>query len=78
MSKFTLSFLATTILAAGLASAAFADVLKPLNSDSEPDRMDWSQLDAKFGPMLKVDAGIKVGGVAKAFTNEYWRSLGEG
>ena len=78
MSHFKFSFLAATMLAAGLASAAFADDLKPLNSDSEPDRMDWSQLDAKFGPMPKVEAGIKVGGVAKALTNEYWRSLGEG
>jgi ribose transport system substrate-binding protein len=78
MSKFKLNFLAATMLAAGLATAAFAEDLKPLNSDSEADRMDWSQLEAKFGPMPKVEAGIKVGGVAKALTNEYWRSLGEG
>jgi ribose transport system substrate-binding protein len=75
-------FLKTTLLGAvaGLAFSVsvFAGDLKPLNSDVEPDRMDWSQLDAKFGPMPKVEAGMKVGAVAKALTNEYWRSLGEG
>jgi ribose transport system substrate-binding protein len=65
-------------LVAGLAFAAHADALKPLNSDVEADRMDWSQLDAKFGALPKVEAGKKVGAVAKALTNEYWRSLGEG
>lgn len=40
--------------------------------------MDWSQLDAKFGPLGDVPAGTKVGGVSKTLTNEYWRSLGEG
>jgi len=61
-----------------LALGARADALKPLNSDSEPDRMDWSQLDAKFWPLPKMEPGIQVGAVAKALTNEYWRSLGEG
>lgn len=57
--------------------AAYAD-LAPLNSDSEPDRIDWSQLDAKFGPLPAPPAGTKVGGVSKTLTNEYWRSLGQG
>ena len=71
--------LKTALCAASLmAFAAHADALKPLNSDSEPDRMDWSQLEAKFGPMPKIEAGLKVGAVAKALSNEYWRSLGEG
>jgi ribose transport system substrate-binding protein len=64
--------------AMALNAAAWAEDLKPLNSDIEADRMDWSQLEAKFGPMPKVEAGMKVGAVAKALTNEYWRSLGEG
>jgi ribose transport system substrate-binding protein len=64
--------------AVALSTAVWADDLKPLNSDIEADRMDWSQLEAKFGPMPKVEAGMKVGAVAKALTNEYWRSLGEG
>ena len=57
--------------------AAYAD-LAPLNSDLEPDRIDWSQLDAKFGPLPALPAGTKIGGVFKALTNEYWRSLGQG
>jgi ribose transport system substrate-binding protein len=65
-------------LAAALSFKAYAADLAPLNSDAEPDRMDWSELDAKFGPLPKVEAGISVGAVAKALTNEYWRSLGEG
>ena len=67
-----------TLLASSLAHAAYAGDMKPLNSDSEADRMDWSQLDAKFGPLPKPEAGLQVGAVAKALTNEYWRSLGEG
>ena len=75
-------FLKTLALGAFLATsvsfAAYSADLAPLNSDSEPDRMDWSQLDAKFGPLPKIEAGMQVGAVAKALTNEYWRSLGEG
>ncbi len=66
------------IAAIAMTTVAFADEMKPLNSDIEPDRMDWSQLEAKFGPMPAVEKGMKVGAVAKALTNEYWRSLGEG
>ena len=72
-----------TILAAALAATlcagiASAQELKPLNSDSEADRMDWSDLDAKLGALPKLPEGLKVGGVSKTLTNEYWRSLGEG
>ena len=38
-------------------TAAQAQDLKPLNSDSEPDRIDWAQLTAKFGPFPKPPAG---------------------
>lgn len=55
-----------------------AQDLAPLNSDSEPDRMDWSNLETDFGPFPEVPAGTRVGGVSKTLTNEYWRSLGEG
>ncbi len=57
---------------------AHAQTLAPLNSDSEPERMDWSQMDAKFGPLPASAAGTKVDGVSKTLTNEYWRSLGIG
>ena len=57
---------------------AQAQDLSPLNSDSEPDRKEWSRLDAQFGALAAPAAGTKVGGVSKAPTNEYWRSLGQG
>lgn len=57
---------------------AQAQDLTPLNSDSEPDRMDWSELEAKFGTLPAPAAGTKIGGVSKTLTNEYWRSLGQG
>jgi len=60
------------------ASMAVAEDLAPLNSDAEPDRMDWSELAEKFGEFATPAAGTKVGGVSKTLTNEYWRSLGEG
>ena len=74
------------ILKGGLVAAALAltvgmvqaQDLAPLNSDAEPDRMDWSELEAKFGALPAVPAGTKVGGVSKTLTNEYWRSLGQG
>ena len=52
--------------------------LAPLNSDVEPDRIEWSQVEGKFGPAPKADPSLKVGAVAKTLTNEYWRLLGEG
>lgn len=69
--------LTASVFALGL-GMAHAQELAPLNSDSEPDRMDWSQLEAKFGALPKPAAGTKIGGVSKTLTNEYWRSLGEG
>ena len=49
-------------LTVGLAQA---QDLAPLNSDSEPDRMDWSELDAMFGTLPAPPAGTKIGGVSK-------------
>lgn len=74
--KFTL-IIAASALAFSFTSAVALD-LAPLNSDSEPDRMDWSQLEADLGPFPKVPSGTSVGGVSKTLTNEYWRTLGEG
>ncbi|PSK80551.1 monosaccharide ABC transporter substrate-binding protein (CUT2 family) [Limimaricola soesokkakensis] len=68
--------MAGTVL--GMANVAMAQDLAPLNSDEEPDRMEWSELDARFGELPAPEAGTAVGGVSKTLTNEYWRSLGEG
>lgn len=74
---------ARTLLAAGAAifivgAAHAAADLKPLNSDTEADRIDWRQLDQKLGEVPKPAAGTEIGGVSKTLTNEYWRSLGDG
>lgn len=61
-----------------MAGTAFAQELAPLNSDTEKDRVDWSQLEAKYGAFPKIPEGTRAGGVSKTLTNEYWRSLGEG
>jgi ribose transport system substrate-binding protein len=78
MKRFFAAAFAATLSAGLLAGIATAQDLKPLNSDSEPDRMDWSDLEAKLGALPKLPEGLKVGGVSKTLTNEYWRSLGEG
>jgi ribose transport system substrate-binding protein len=57
---------------------ANAQALAPLNSDTETDRVEWSQLQDKLGAVPAAPAGARVGGVSKTLTNEYWRSLGEG
>jgi len=65
-------------LMAGVATIVTAQDLAPLNSDVEPDRIDWSQLEATFGALPVPAEGTSVGGVSKTLTNEYWRSLGDG
>lgn len=71
-----------TIMLSGLmllaVGAAQAQELKPLNSDSETDRIDWSELAAKLGPFPQLPASTKAAAVAKTLTNEYWRLLGQG
>lgn len=74
-------FLKTTLAVGAFAMTmgfAHAQDLAPLNSDSGQDRMDWFELEAKFGPQPAPPAGTKVSGVSKTLTKEYWRSLGEG
>ncbi len=78
MRNFVKTLVSTTVATALLAGVAFSAELGKLNSDTEKDRMAWSDLDAKFGAMPALKPGVRVGGVSKTLTNEYWRSLGEG
>lgn len=78
MKIFMKTTLAAGVAASFLFSAAVAQDLAPLNSDTEKNRMDWSELEAKLGPFPKLPEGTKAGAVSKTLTNEYWRSLGEG
>jgi ribose transport system substrate-binding protein len=71
------SLLLSGVVLLACAAAQAAD-LKPLNSDTEPSRIDWSQLTVKFGPFPKLPAGTRAGAVSKTLTNEYWRLLGQG
>jgi ribose transport system substrate-binding protein len=64
----------STLLSANTRAAEMA----PLNSDSDPDRTDWSQLDSRYGPIPETNKTLKIGGVSKTLTNEYWRLLGDG
>jgi ribose transport system substrate-binding protein len=76
--KSRLKSLAAVCALSLLAGSAFAQNLKPLNSDTETDRISWSELQSKLGDVPKAPAGTKIGGVSKTLTNEYWRALGDG
>ena len=70
--------LGTLMLAGSLAAATAAHAQGALDPDQDPSRIDWSQLDGKYGPVPKPPAGTRVGGVVKTMINEYWRSLAKG
>lgn len=79
MIKFLVRSLIVGSLMAMLAVPAFAqDPLPPLDSDTEPDRIEWSSLEDTFGAVPTFEETVRVGAVAKTLINEYWRSLGEG
>ena len=59
-------------------AGAQAQPAPPLNPDTDPDRIDWSQLDSKFGTLPTPPSGTRIGGVVKTMINEYWRSLAKG
>jgi ribose transport system substrate-binding protein len=71
------SIVASLLICQAVQSASAA-ALKPLDPDREPDRVEWSQLTDKLGPVPKPKPGTKIGAVAKTLTNEYWRLLGDG
>lgn len=77
MKKFAVTLVAAAVSAL-VSCAAVAEELQPLNSDTEPSRIEWTQLQAKFGDIPAPKAGTRIGGVSKTLTNEYWRTLGEG
>ncbi len=50
---------------------------EPFNPD-EADGMDFTIMRTQFGAIPDPGAGVRLGAVAKAFENEYWRTLKEG
>ena len=59
--KHTIHSLLLASVFAGVAGLAYAQELAPLNSDTEPDRIDWSELEAQFGPVPAPPEGTKIG-----------------
>lgn len=70
-------FLLAGIALAWLPVSALAADLPTLNPDSEASRVNWSDLDSKFGP-TPDSHGQKYGVVLKTLTNEFWRLIAEG
>ena len=56
---------------------ARATDLPPLNPDTDPSRIVWSDLATRLGPAPNAK-GQKYGAVLKTLTNEYWRLLANG
>ena len=54
--------LLVSAMSMALCTLASAADLKPLNSDTEPDRLDWSELQSKLGDMPAVKEGTRIGG----------------
>jgi ribose transport system substrate-binding protein len=75
--RFTRLALATALTLGSVMSAGAAPLAR-LDSDREADRIEWWQLESKFGAQPKAKPGTNVGAVAKTLTNEYWRLLGDG
>ena len=48
------------------------------NPDTDPSGTEFAKVREDLGAMPKVEGQVKLGAVAKAFENEYWRTLKEG
>ena len=48
------------------------------NPDTAKDGIDFTKMRSTFGTVPKPSSDVKLGAVAKAFENEYWRTLKEG
>jgi ribose transport system substrate-binding protein len=57
----------------------YAQTLPPLlDPDGESDRINWYDLNSKFGPPPKLPADTRIGGVVKTFVNKFWRATADG
>jgi len=48
------------------------------NPDTNPDKISYDQLEAKFGPVPSPTPGITIGAVFKNLANEFWVALEQG
>jgi ribose transport system substrate-binding protein len=63
--------------AAGATSEAASEPAGSFNPD-EADGVEFKAMREQLGPIPKLDSPVKLGGVSKAFENEYWRTLKKG
>jgi ribose transport system substrate-binding protein len=68
------------VLTAALVSmpSAQAQGTARFDPDNEKSAIGWEQLTAKFGPVPKASAGLKVGSIMKFLGNPYWTLLSKG
>ncbi|MCY9669532.1 substrate-binding domain-containing protein [Paenibacillus alginolyticus] len=52
--------------------------VQAFNPDEVKDGIDFTMMRSQFGAVPKPNGEVKLGGVSKAFENEYWRTLKEG
>lgn len=86
MRIFVLVFTATALLTAcsGGSSEKSGETSKDktqaeaFNPDTDPSGVEFEKVREQLGNMPKVEGSVRLGAVAKAFENEYWRTLKEG
>ena len=72
------SSLFAAVCAAVLCTGAFAVNAEEFNPDKVEGAMTIEDVRAEFGEEVPVANGIKFGGIMKALSNEFWRTLEEG
>lgn len=69
---------ATLLAGCGDDKPAVTAPLKPLDPDTEPDSIVYSQLKTKFGAVPSPSETYRMGVVVKFLGNEYWKLLADG
>jgi ribose transport system substrate-binding protein len=70
--------LSTILMGAAIANGC-AQTLPPLlDPDGEADRINWYDIESKFGPPPKLSSDTRLGGVVKTFVNKFWRATADG
>lgn len=59
-------------------SSGSADKVNTSFNPDEADGVEFTELRSSLGSIPKLEGDVKLGAVAKAFENEYWRTLKEG
>ena len=70
--------LLAAVLCAAMVCTGFTAFAEEFNPDKVEDAMTIEDVRAEFGEEVPVANGIKFGGIMKALSNEFWRTLEEG